>query len=567
VKREVSLLDDDNVPGLRPEDAILAQWAVDEARRLGADYADARWGLLETLRIRFKNGRVAPLARTYSRGLGLRVVVDGAWGFASHPLLPVTSHAFVTGTLDGGTMDRDEMGPDDEDMPPISSIDDIFEAEPSLGDAAERPGMAPVPHHQMKEVVENVASQACALARAASASVRRPVRLAPAEPQTGFWRTPCERDPFLVPLEEIIEVLSLVESAARRAEKGLVSAEALMTAWRRAHWLCTSEGTLVLQDVVECGGGMRVLAHRGGITQERSFPGLRGNHAETGGYERFLALGLVEAAGRIASEAAELTTAPPCPSVTADLVIDGATAAVQIHETVGHAVELDRVLGAEESLAGGSHLTPGKMGWFRFGSDIVNVVADATSPHGLGTFGFDDEGTPASRHDVIRNGIFSGYLSSRDTGARLGIPSGGSLRGQDWSHLPLIRMTNVNLLPGGWEFEEILRDTERGFYFETPKNPSIDHQRLNFFLPAEIAWEIRDGKRVRMFRDPSYGGISHKLWRSCDAIADGRHWRLWGIPSCGKGDPGQTGHVGHGASPLRMRGVRLGTGPSTGAAG
>ncbi|MBD3335087.1 MAG: TldD/PmbA family protein [Candidatus Eisenbacteria bacterium] len=548
--------DDEQVRGLRPEDAVLAQWAVEEAQRLGASYADARWGLLETRRLRVKDGRVNLVAHTYHRGLGLRVLCEGAWGFVSHPLLPAAGQRYAA--------PPDKLPPAQEEETAaaelessISAIDDVFEAPPDrdeISDAA----AAPAPS-QLKETIQGLATQAVVIAATAAKHRRRPVVLAPADPESGVWRTPRTRDPFDVPLEEIVDHLMTVESAARHSEKDLNSVDLWFTAWRRAHWLCTSEGSQILQEVLECGGGFRCMAHRDGITQERGSPGLRGGHRESGGYERFLAQDLAAAAPRMASEAVALTTAPPCPSTEADLIIDGSLAAIQIHETIGHAVELDRVMGSEESLAGGSHLTPDKLGWFRFGSELVHAVADATIPLGLGSFGFDDEGVPGHPVPLIRGGVFVGYLTDRETAHLLGLASSGAARAQDWSHQPLIRMTNINLRPGGWSLDELFADTERGFYFETAKNPSIDHLRLNFHVPAEVGWEIRNGRKIRMFRDPSYGGIAHRLWRSCDAIADRNHWRVWGIPTCGKGDPGQSGHVGHGAAPLRMRGVSIGS--------
>jgi TldD protein len=543
----------DSIRGLCETDADLAAWAAEEAKRLGAEHAEVRYGLLEVRRVTWKNGRAALLAHTFHRGLGVRARVGGAWGFASRPLSPNPGDLFPS----GGPVEEEEG-----ETPPLSAIDDVFEAGAQEAEAVAHVGASSVDPAAARDTIHAVAEAAIQQARAASSlSPAPPSPLAPPGPSgRHVWTTPRQRDPFHVPLEEILESMASVEGEARKAEKELRSVEVLFTAWRRAHWLVTTDGIIVLQEILECGGGIRCLAHREGVTQERTYPGLRGQHWETGGYEVFEALRLAEEAPRVAREAMALTAAPVCPAMTTDLVIDGSLAALQVHETIGHAVELDRVLGSEESLAGASHLTPDKLGWFRMGSDLVNVVADATAPCGLGSFGFDDEGTPGRRVPIIRNGIFVGYLSDRDSAGRLGLAAAGASRAQDWSHLPLIRMTNVNLLPGGWSLEEMIGELEHGFYFETARNPSIDHLRLNFFIPAEVAWEIRDGRRTRMYRDPGYGGVSYELWRSCDAIGDRRSWRIWGLPSCGKGDPSQVGHVGHGAAPVRMRGVRIGIG-------
>jgi len=198
----------------------------------------------------------------------------------------------------------------------------------------------------------------------------------------------------------------------------------------------------------------------------------------------------------------------------------------------------------------------------RYGSEIVNVVADARLEHGpgLGTFAFDDEGVPAQRAGIIRNGLFTGYLASRETAAQAGLPrSNGAMRADGWTRLPLIRMTNISLLPGQQSLEEVLAGSPQAIYMETNKSWSIDDRRYHFQFGCEIGWEIRSGQRVRMLKNPSYSGITTEFWNSCEAIADRDHWMLWGTPNCGKGQPEQVMGTGHGASPARFRGVKIGT--------
>jgi TldD protein len=229
-----------------------------------------------------------------------------------------------------------------------------------------------------------------------------------------------------------------------------------------------------------------------------------------------------------------------------------------VHESCGHPIELDRVLGTEAAYAGTSFLTIDKLGNFRYGSPIVNITADATTPGGLGTFGFDDEGVPAHATPIIRAGIFVGYLTSRETAASLGQASNGTMRADGWNRLPIIRMTNINLEPGEWRFDDLVADTEDGLYMEMNKSWSIDDKRLNFQFATEIAYEIKKGKLGRLFKNATYTGITPAFWGGCDAICNRDHWAVWGTPNCGKGQPSQTAHVGHGTAPARFRGVQVG---------
>jgi TldD protein len=279
-----------------------------------------------------------------------------------------------------------------------------------------------------------------------------------------------------------------------------------------------------------------------------------------------LAMDLPGQAERVGSEAVALLSADACPPGRTAVILDGTQLALQIHESCGHPIELDRVFGTEASFAGTSFLTPEKYGTFRYGSDIVNLTADATIPGGLGTFGWDDEGVPAQRVPIVRDGVFGGYLTSRETAQQLrGIlgdaapeNSGGAMRADGWSRLPIIRMTNVNLEPGAWEFDDLISDTDDGILMEVNKSWSIDDKRLNFQFGTEMAREIKNGKLGRMLKNATYTGITPQFWGSCDAICNRNHWRVWGTANCGKGQPGQTAHTGHGAAPARFRDVQVG---------
>jgi TldD protein len=262
-------------------------------------------------------------------------------------------------------------------------------------------------------------------------------------------------------------------------------------------------------------------------------------------------------ASRVAEEDVALLHADPCPAGRMTLILDATQAALQVHESCGHPTELDRVLGYEAAFAGTSFLMPEMLGNFRYGSEQVTISADATSPRGLGTFGYDDEGVPAQRTVLIDRGMFTGYLTSRETASRLGTRSGGTVRAESWNRLPMIRMTNINLEPGESSLDEMIAGTEHGVYLETNRSWSIDDRRLNFQFGTQQGWEIRDGRRVRLVRNPIYSGNTPAFWSSCDAVAGPSEWRMYGVINCGKGQPGQVMHVGHGAAPCRFRDVEV----------
>ncbi|HLE81784.1 MAG TPA: TldD/PmbA family protein, partial [Dehalococcoidia bacterium] len=175
-----------------------------------------------------------------------------------------------------------------------------------------------------------------------------------------------------------------------------------------------------------------------------------------------------------------------------------------------------------------------------------------------GTFGYDDEGVPAHATPVVRDGLFVGYLTSRETASALGQTSNGAMRASGWNRLPLIRMTNVNLDPGDWTLEAMIADTDEGIYMETNRSWSIDDRCLNFQFGTEIAWEVKKGRKVALLKNATYTGMTPAFWGSCDAVCNLDHWLIWGTPNCGKGQPEQVGHTGHGAAPARFRNIRVG---------
>jgi TldD protein len=235
-----------------------------------------------------------------------------------------------------------------------------------------------------------------------------------------------------------------------------------------------------------------------------------------------------------------------------DLVIDHEQMQLQVHESVGHPTELDRVLGYEAAYAGTSFLHTDDVGSLQYGSELMNITSDPTTPSGLGTFAFDDEGVAAKPQPIVREGVLVGWLGSRE----VGFP--GSMRADSWNRMPLVRMTNLHLDPGEGTLADLISGVDRGLYLETNKSWSIDDKRLNFQFGTQIAWEIVNGELGRMLRDATYTGITPQFWGSLDAVAGPEAWKLHGLTNCGKGQPGQAAHVSHGAAPARFRNVQVG---------
>jgi TldD protein len=398
----------------------------------------------------------------------------------------------------------------------------------------------------------------------ASARVKlHDIRLAAEKAVTAEWTTPFKVDPFTTSVEENLELLLKID-AELRAVAGVTLAETNMNFRREEQWFASSEGADIHQTKLTTGVGYAAHAFAGNEIQKRSYPTSYGGQWQNKGYELIGELKLLENARRVGEEAVALLGAEQCPEGKFDVVLDGSQLGLQIHESVGHPIELDRVLGMEANFAGTSFLTLDKLRTLRYGSDLVNVVADARQEHGpgLGTFAFDEEGVAAQSTPIITNGLFTGYLSSRETAPTIGLGrSGGTLRAEGWNRLPIIRMTNVSILPGEkpLSFEQLIGDTDDGIYMETNRSWSIDDKRYNFQFGCEMGWEIKRGKRVRMLKNPSYSGITTEFWNAMDAICSREEWVLWGIPHCGKGQPQQVMGTGHGASPARFRGVRVGS--------
>ncbi len=475
---------------------VWARAAIDRARALGASYCDVRYVAERERSLAIRFGEMSQLALSETQGACVRVLVNGAWGFAGAP------------------------------------------------DPSER-------------VVLDLCERAVRLASAGAAQRAHPVELAPQTVQHGVWHSPFEEDPFGVSLGDQFQLLFAVDEVLRKAPE-VRSTSASLSFLREHHRLFTSEGTAVEQVMLRSGAGFSVTVVVDGVVQTRSFPAAFGGQFEQGGYEVVRRLDLLGNAERTRDEAIELVRAPACPGGEYDLILGGSQLALQIHESVGHPNEFDRVLGFEADLAGRSFVTPEKRNTLRYGAEIVNLVADSTLPRGLATLGWDDDGVPAQRWHVVEEGVHRNYLTNREFATRLGdAGSFGANRAQGWLYPPQIRIPNLSLMPGTGTLAEIIADTKRGYFLDTVKTWSIDQMRLNFQFTCEYAREIRDGRLGRVVKNATYQGVTPQFWNSCDAIAGRDEWVPWGVPNCGKGQPMQVAEMSHGCAPSRFRGVQF----------
>jgi TldD protein len=476
-----------------------AQIAVGTALVRGATYADARVMDIRQREISTKNGAIGTVVESESLGIGVRVISSGAWGFAATDRLT-------------------------------------------------------------REGVQACAAEAVAIAKASALAKTHNVVLAPEQAYVDTWQSPFIKDPFRIPVEVQIDLLLAADKEMRKA-KGVTLAEGSMSFRRIEQFFASSIGSAIHQVKMLSGAGIVATSFAEKEIQKRSYPNSFGGQHMESGYELVESLDLAGNALRVGEESVALHSAMQCPEGTSTIILESAQLGLQIHESIGHPIELDRVLGQEANFAGMSFLTIDKLRKLRYGSEIVNVVADARLEHGpgLGTFGYDDEGVPAQCTPIISNGLFTGYLSNRESAAAIGEKrSGGTMRTESWNRLPIIRMTNVSLLPGTWKYDDLIADTDDAILMETNRSWSIDDRRYHFQFSTEIGWEIKGGKKGRMIKHPSYSGITTEFWNSCDAICSREYWTLWGTPNCGKGQPMQTMGTGHGAAPSRFRNIKIG---------
>ncbi|HEY3282912.1 MAG TPA: TldD/PmbA family protein [Armatimonadota bacterium] len=472
----------------------LLQLALDEATRLGATYADARWVSYRRQRLGTEDERVSGISDSEDTGLGVRVLAKGAWGFAAT-----------------GEVTRDE--------------------------------------------VLRIARQAVAIAEASATAMKRPVTLVPEPARRETFRTPYEVDPFTIGIDQKAGLLLQINRELLK--HGARKAHGFMTFKKDHRLFASTEGSLLESEVFTSAVGYQATATNSNDARTRAYfpPPL------TAGYENVNAADLLAQAPRVAEQATQQLTAKECPVGRTNLILDPNNLALTIHESVGHATELDRALGMEESLAGRSFATPDKLRNLQYGSENVNLVADNTLPHGLATHGFDDDGVAGQRWSIVEDGLFVGYGTSREVAGEIDLErSNGTCRADHWGSVPIVRIPNLSLMPGRkpLTLEELIGDTDEGIYIEGMGSFSIDQMRCNFQFGGDACWEVKKGKVVGMLKNVTYQSMTTDFWNSCDAVCDERFWVQNGVLNCGKGDPIQISQMSHGAAPARFRNVAVG---------
>jgi TldD protein len=459
-------------------------------------YADARWVERSREEMAVVDGAIEAVGTEDEEGVGVRVLVGGAWGFAA-------------------TQDLTRGGLDEA----LSRALALGEAQPPAPQAA---GLAPAP------------------------------------PARGSWEGPCAVDPFAVTPEEKLGLL-LAADEAMIGDPRLACRRASYFAERTVKAFASTEDARCEQALTECGAGIVAVAVDDGEMQVRSYPSAHGGQVAQGGWEHVRGLDLPGSAEWVADEAVALLTAPPCPTGRTTLVLGAEQVGMQVHESIGHALELDRMLGFEAAYAGTSWVGPDDLGALRYGAPALTVVADATLSGGLGTCGWDDEGVPARRTTLIQEGRLVAALSSRETAAAVGLDaSGGAMRADGFARQPLVRMTNLSIAPGdGGTLAELIAGVDAGVYMETNRSWSIDDRRLHFQFGTELAREIHHGELGGLRRNPVYAGATPAFWASLERVCGPSEWRVHGMTNCHKGEPGQAAHVSHGAAPARFRDVEV----------
>jgi TldD protein len=479
-----------------PDRESFAGAALAVAKKAGAGYADIRINQYLRESIFTREHQVRSIDSDSSFGYGVRVLKNGSWGFAA-------SAEFNRKTL--------------------------------------------------AEVVR----QAVEIAEANAALGARPVQLAPEKAHRDSWKSAYQIDPFEVPLEKKIDLLLKINAAALKV-KGARFVSSAMLFVREDKFFASSEGSRIEQQIIrsDCPFTVTAVDSASGAFSSRSslsYPAQRG-------YEWIEAFPQLEEAARAAEEAVQKLSARPVAPGKYDLLLHPTNLFLTIHESCGHATELDRALGYEANYAGTSFLTPDKLGRFRYGSKWINIVADRTQPYGMGTIGYDDDGVPSQRWHLIREGIFVDYQTTREQVAWIpGMRSHGCAHADSWSSVVFQRMPNVSLDPLDSRLTQdaLMADIQDGILIVGPGSFSIDQQRYNFQFGGQVFWEIKNGKKGRMLRDVAYQARTPDFWNSCDGVAGRPEYLLCGVFNDGKGEPGQMNPVSHGCPPARFRQVNV----------
>jgi len=467
---------------------------LDSALKAGADYADVQFWAMRSEDLYVRNGDVRDASDTRSLGYGVRALVDGSWGF------------YGSDRLSDADFDR-------------------------------------------------AAASATAIARSGAEVAGRVRAVTPAGSIVARWETPYRIDPETVSLGRRAAYLLDVEKSLHVA-KNVVAAFALMQFSTTRKEFYSTTGSAIEQTIRQAGGYCGATAvGRDRDPQTRTTPDL---FNQGGGYEVIERANMAALAPETGREAVILADAPRLPPGTTDLILSSNVLSLQMHESIGHPLELDRALGWEANFSGISWVRPSDAGHVRYGSDLLTIYADNAMPLGLATVGYDDEAVKPQRVPLIERGILRAFLSSRDTAAQTGLPQTASTHAQDWASIPMVRISNIALEPHDGTLASIVAETKEGIVVDGMTSWSIDDHRLNFQFGPQIAYAVKNGKRGRIYKQPTYTGVTPHFWGSMDRVGGHADYVVLGTTNCGKGEPEQNGHTTHACSVARFRNVKVG---------
>jgi TldD protein len=406
-----------------------------------------------------------------------------------------------------------------------------------------------------KAEVQRIAALAVDVARASSRLLRQPVELVPEPAYQDHWQSPIQKNPFKIPMEKKIDLILKINEEMLKVA-GIKVATAFLNFNEMWKYFASTEGSFIEQDLMFTYPNFTAVAVGDGDSQTRSIQ----VPPEQKGYELIESIDWVEKARKTAEEAVQKLKAKEGTAGKKDLILMPSHLCLTIHESIGHATELDRALGWEADMAGTTFVTPDKLGTLKYGSPLVNIVGDKLLPGALGTAGYDDDGVKSRRFFIIKEGIFVGYQTTRELARFVKEKeSTGCAYADSWSSFPLQRMPNVWLKPGDKPLtvDQLISDTEDGLLFDGMGSFSIDQQRYNFQFGGDAVWEIKNGKVGDMVKNVAYQSKTTDFWGSLDALCSQEHWENWGVFGCGKGEPMQTARMGHGSAPARFRRVNI----------
>jgi TldD protein len=479
-----------------PDFQKLADEALNAAKMSGASYADIRINRYRNQSISTREQRVMNVSNNEDFGFGVRVLVDGTWGFAAS-----------------------------------NSV--------------------------TKDDVARIAKEATKIAKANKSLQKEPVQLAPVPAYQNIWKTPIKINPFDIPISDKVALLLTINEEALKVQ-GASFCSSFMQIAMENKFFASTDGSYIEQELYRMWPAFTVTS----VNKETGKFESRNSYTEPigKGYECVDEKFLLDDARVAAEEAVMKHSAKSVEPGKRDLILHPTNLWLTIHESVGHPTELDRALGYEANYAGTSFLTLDKLGKLKFGSDIVNLVADKTQKDALATCGYDDDGVKTKEWYLVKDGIFVDYQTIREQAHILGKKeSDGCCYADSWSSIPFQRMPNVNLQPGKKKLllNDLIADTEDAIMVKGRGSYSIDQQRYNFQFGGQAFWEIKNGKVTQMLKDVAYQSKTTEFWNSCDAICSEEEYYLGGSFSDGKGEPGQSNSVSHGCCPARFRQVNI----------